>query len=134
MTYGEVKIKFDLWLEAWNRHDLQGVMEWMDDLVVFEHWTGSLVSGKNLLKKAWTPWFSNHEGFFFTTEDFFFDETEQKLTFLWQLDWLSKQKGYEGSPEKRRGVDILFFRNGKIIRKVSYSKTLVIINNKSVTG
>lgn len=134
MTYEKVKEKFIQWMELWNNHNLEGVLEWMDEQIIFEHWTGSVVSGKKLLRKAWTPWFTNHGGFSFTTEDFFFDETEQKLTFLWTLDWPSRQKGFEGLIEKRRGIDVIYFRNEKIIRKISYSKTLVTINNKPVNG
>lgn len=132
MTYEKVSEKFGRWMESWNSHNLDGVMEWMDEQVVFEHWTGSVVSGRELLRKAWTPWFSNHGGFCFTTEDFFFDETEQKLTFLWTLEWPSRQKGFEGLPEKRHGIDVMYLQDDKILRKISYSKTTVNINNKPV--
>lgn len=126
--------KFVRWIDCWNRHDLEGVLEWMDNSVVFEHWTGSVVCGKNSLRKIWVPWFFSDDNFRFITEDIYIDETQQKLTFMWELKWLSKQKGYEGQPETRRGVDLIFFSNEKIVRKISYSKTSVLINNKPITS
>lgn len=42
------------------------------------------------------------------------------------------EPGYEGIPEERRGVDILHFRNGKIIRKLTYSKTVAEIGKDRV--
>jgi len=50
----------------------------------------------------------------------------------WQLDWPSFEKGYEGRPEMRRGVHVLHFRNGKIIQKLTYSKTTVEIDRQRV--
>jgi len=120
------------WELAWNDHDLTGVMELFHEDVFFEHWHGAIVQGQEALHQAWAPWFENHGGFRFTTEDLFVDEAKQKVLYRWQLDWLSLEKGYEGRPERRRGVDVVHFRDGKIIQKLTYSKTTVEIDGAKV--
>ncbi len=120
------------WELAWNDHDLTGVMELFHEDVFFEHWHGAIVQGKEALHQAWAPWFENHGGFRFTTEDLFVDEAKQKVLYRWQLDWPSSEKGYEGRPERRRGVDVVHFRDGKIIQKLTYSKTTVEIDGARV--
>lgn len=120
------------WNHAWDKHDLNGVMELFDDEVQFENWTGGKVKGKEALRQAWAPWFENHGGFRFTEEETFIDEAEQKALFRWQLQWPSFEKGYKGRPERRRGIDVLHFRDGKIIQKLTYSKTTVEIDGKRV--
>ncbi len=118
--------------EAWDRQDLEGVLELYDDDIYFENWTRARVKAKEALRRAWTPWFSSGERFVFQREDLFIDEEEQKLTTTWELHWPSPEKGYEGREEKRRGLDIIHFRNGKIIKKLSYCKTTVEIEGKRV--
>jgi ketosteroid isomerase-like protein len=128
----EIRKAMAEWDLAWNDHDLNGVMELFHEDVIFEHWHGAIVRGKEALHQAWAPWFESHGGFRFTTEDLFFDEDEQKVLYRWQLDWPSLEKGYEGRPERRRGVDVIHFRDGKIIQKLTYSKTTVEIDGARV--
>jgi ketosteroid isomerase-like protein len=120
------------WDLAWNNHDLKGVMDLFHEDVFFEHWHGAIVRGKEALHQAWAPWFENHGGFRFTTEDLFVDEAEQKVLYRWQLDWPSLEKGYEGRAETRRGVDIIHLRDGRIIQKLTYSKTTLEIDGARV--
>jgi hypothetical protein len=98
--------------------------------VVFENWTGAKARGKEALRKAWAPWFANHGNFRFVEEETFIDEKEQKVLYRWLLEWPSLESGYEGKLEKRRGVDIIHFKDGKIINKLTYSKTTIEINGK----
>jgi len=118
------------WLAAWNEYDLDGVMELFHDEVLFENWTGARVKGRDRLYRAWSPWFKNHGGFRFLGEDSFFDEGEQKALFQWELEWPSTEGGKEGKREIRRGVDVIHFQDGKIIQKLTYSKTKVDIVQK----
>ena len=120
------------WNRAWDNHDLDGVMKLFHDDVLFDNWTGGQAKGKDNLRKAWASWFENHGGFRFTEEEIFIDEDEQKALYRWQLDWPSFEKGYEGRPERRRGVDVIHFRDGKIIQKLTYSKTTVEIDGQRV--
>ena len=120
------------WELAWNDHDLNGVMDLFHDDVFFEHWHNANVKGKKALRDAWAPWFAKHGGFRFTTEELIVDETAQKVLYRWILDWLSLEKGYEGKAEKRRGVDVLHFQGGKIIKKITYSKTTFEIDGQRI--
>ncbi len=117
---------------AWDSHDLEAVLSFMDENVIFENWTGAKVQGKEALRQAWSGWFSNHQGFLFSRGDMFVDEVQQKVLSQWELKWPSAEKGYEGKPEIRKGIDIYHFKNGKIIRKYTYSKTSVEIDGKRV--
>jgi len=120
------------WDEAWNEHDIDKVAELFHDDIIFENWTGAKIRSAKALKKAWEPWFKNHGGFRFNTEDLFVDEEAQKVLFQWSLDWPSIEERYHGKPEHRRGVDVMHFEGGKIIRKYSYSKTTIEIEGKLV--
>jgi hypothetical protein len=40
------------------------------------------------------------------------------------------EPGQEGKQEKRRGVDVIHFEDGKIINKFTYSKTTLEIDGK----
>ena len=128
----EIKNALKQWNLAWDNHDLEGVMKLFHDEVFFENWTGGKAIGKEALRKAWAPWFANHGGFRFTEEDTFIDEEEQKVLYRWQLEWPSFEKGCEGRPEKRRGVDVFHFKDGKIIKKLTYSKTTIEIEGERV--
>lgn len=120
------------WEQAWNNHDLHSVMALFHEDILFEHWHGATVKGKENLQAAWTPWFRDHGDFRFTTEDFIVDEGTQKVLYQWELAWPSLEQGFEGKPEKRRGVDVLHFKDGKIIKKLSYTKTTLDIDGGKV--
>jgi ketosteroid isomerase-like protein len=118
------------WYAAWNAHDLEGVLQLMHDEVLFENWTGLKIVGKEALRKAWTPWFANHGGFRFIEEETFIDEAEEKVLFRWLLEWPCREKAHAGKWERRRGVDVMHFKDGKITHKLTYSKTITDIDGK----
>jgi ketosteroid isomerase-like protein len=120
------------WNQAWAAYDIEGVMSLFHDDVLFSNWTGGQARGKQALHEAWAPWFENHGGFRFTEKETFIDEESQKVLFRWILDWPSNEKGYEGKPEKREGVDIIHLKDGKIIQKLTYSKTTLEIEGNRV--
>jgi ketosteroid isomerase-like protein len=126
----EIETALKQWNIAWDHHDLEGVMALFHEDVVFENWTGARVHGKEALRKAWAPWFAKHGNFRFIEEETFIDEKTQKVLYRWLLEWPSFERGNEGKPEKRRGVDVIHFKDGKIINKLTYSKTTVEINGK----
>ncbi len=128
----EIEQLLKKWNQAWDEHDLDGVMDLFHDDIVFENWTGGPARGKEALRKGWAPWFANHGGFRFTEEDTFIDEPGQKVLYRWTLDWPSTEAGYEGKHEKRRGVDVIHFRAGKIIQKLTYCKTTLDIEGRRV--
>ena len=121
------------WHEAWNAHDLDAVIELFHDEIEFENWNGQRVKGKGALRRAWAGWFEDHGDFRFTAEETFIDDSAQKALYRWQLEWPSRESKYKGQPEKRHGVDVLHFRDGKIVRKLTYSKTSLEIAGR-ITG
>jgi len=120
------------WLVAWNDHDLEGVMALLHDEIEFDHWTCGTITGKQLLRRAWGPWFLRHGNFRFTEEDSFVDEEQQKLLFRWRLEWPSPEMAHKGKAEVRRGVDVLHFLGGRIHKKFTYSKTTLEIESTPV--
>ncbi len=132
LTRDEMASAFARWGAAWNEHDLDGVMDLFHDEIYFENWNGGSVRGKESLREAWAPWFANHGDFKFTTEETFIDEVEQKMLFRWQLDSPSFEKGQGDKHEARRGLDILHFRDGKIVQKLTYSKTTLELDGERV--
>ena len=132
LSHSEIKALLIEWNRAWDRHDLDGVMRLFHDKVVFENWTGAKIRGSENLKKAWAPWFEKHGGFRFTGEDTFIDEAEQKVLYRWRLDWPCLEKEFHGGHEIRRGVDILHFKDGKIIQKLTYSKTTLEVDGQRI--
>ena len=120
------------WQEAWDRHDLDGVIELFHEDVVFKNWTGARVKGREKLRRAWTPWFEEHGEFCFTREDMFINEAQQKALTRWRLDWPFVEKGYEGKHETRLGVDVIRFEDGKINEKLTYSKTTIEIEGRRI--
>ncbi len=133
LSRDEIKKTLKQWNLAWDKHDLTGVMALFHEAVVFENWTGASVKGKEALRKAWEPWFANHGNFRFVEEDTFIDEKKQKVLYRWSLEWPSLENGNKGKPEKRRGVDVIHFKEGKIISKRTYSKTTIEIDGKRRT-
>ena len=132
LTRKEIEIFWNKWNAAWDNRDLDSVMEFFHDDIYFNNWTGGYVKGKENLRHAWYDWLLNHGNFKFFQEELFIDEQKQKLLYRWKLEWPSIEKGYEGKPEKRRGVDIVHFKDGKIIKKFTYSKTTIEINDERV--
>ena len=130
LTKQQIKETLSRWNVAWDAHDLDSVMALFHKDVLFENWTGGKVEGKASLRKVWEPWFEKHGGFRFNPEDTFIDEAEQKVLYRWELQWPSFEEGYEGRPETRRGVDVIHFQDGKIIKKLTYSKTTIEIDGK----
>lgn len=107
-------------------------MALFDDDVLFDNWTGQRVRGKALLHRIWAQWFACHGDFRFIEEQTMIDEARQTAVYCWRLEWPSQEAGYEGAHESRSGVDVLHFRNGRITRKLSYSKTTLHIDGKRV--
>ncbi len=120
------------WYKAWNGHDLDNVIELFHDHVLFQNWTGTDINGKKSLRRAWSKWFLNHGEFHFTEKETFIDEEAQKALFSWRLEWPSAEIHHEGQREIREGVDVLHFKNDKIIRKQTFSKTQIEIGGKRI--
>lgn len=126
----ELKTILKDWYLSWAKHDLDSIMTFFHEDIFFESWTGAYVKGINSLRRAWEPWFNNHGDFRFLEEETFIDEQMQKVLYRWVLEWPSMESGHEGRPEIRKGVDVIHFKDGKIINKLTYIKTSVEIDNE----
>jgi len=69
LSRSEIEKLLQDWNQAWDRHDIDGVMQLFHEDVIFENWTGAKTKGKTRLLAAWAPWFKNHGGFRFTGEE-----------------------------------------------------------------
>ena len=120
------------WNRAWDRHDLDRVMDLFHEEIHFENWTGGKAQGKEALRKAWSPWFADHGHFRFKKEDLFADEQEQWFLHAWKMTRPFREKGFEGKPEKRRCVDGIYFKDGKIIIKLIFSQARIKISGETI--
>jgi ketosteroid isomerase-like protein len=132
LTRKEIENLWDDWNAAWDDHDLEKVMTFFHDDIYFDNWTCGNTKRKEQLQHAWEDWFLNHGNFKFIQDEIFIDEQEQKLLYRWTLEWPSLEKKYQGKPERRKGVDVVHFKNGKIIKKLTYSKTTLEIDGERV--
>lgn len=126
----EIKTMMEDWNQAWEKHDLDKVMSFFHEDAFFENWTGAYVKGAKAIRKAWRNWFDNHGNFRFLEEETFIDESLQKVTYRWVLEWPSTEPGHENKTEIRKGLDVLHLKNGKILNKLTYTKTSVEIGNQ----
>ena len=126
----EIKTLLKAWNLAWAKYDLDKVLALFHNDIFFENWAGAYVKGIKALRKAWEPWFDNHGNFRFLEEETFIDEQHQKVLYRWILEWPSTEPGFEDKPEIRKGVDVIHFKDGKIINKLTYTKTTIEIDNK----
>jgi hypothetical protein len=120
------------WMQAWNSHDLEGVMSLFHDEVIFENWSGGRVEGKQNLRRAWRPWFEDNGGFRFETIGKILDPETQQAMLRWYLYWPSRLEGYQGKMEKREGLDLLHFRDRLIDLKITYTRTEVEIEGNKI--
>ncbi|MCA9976826.1 MAG: nuclear transport factor 2 family protein [Anaerolineales bacterium] len=130
MTRQQLIETLQIWMNAWNEHDLDEVMMLFHDEAIFENWDGKITRGKANIRRLWTPWFANHGDFHFALEDIVVDETAQKALLRWRCTWPSPEKTTRGEPEVRQGLDVLHFAEGLITHKLTYSKTVVLVNGR----
>jgi SnoaL-like domain len=130
LSRNEMQALLKDWYQAWEKHDLDKVMSLFHEDIFFENWTGAYVKGREALRNAWAPWFNNHGNFRFLESETFIDEKLQKALYRWILEWPSNEPGFEEKQEIRKGVDVIHFKDGKIITKLTYTKTTVEIDSK----
>lgn len=106
--------------EAFNRHDVAGMMALMSDDCVFENTApapdGTRYSGKETIAQFWQDFFRESLQAHIEIEDIF--GLGNRCVMRWRYDWVDAagKKGYV------RGVDIFQVKNGSICEKLSYVK------------
>lgn len=106
--------------EAFDRHDVDGVMAAMTEDCVFENTCpppdGERHMGQGSVRTFWERFFSSSPDARFTTEDIF--AAKDRCVVRWRYEWTSK----DGTPGHIRGVDIFRVRDAKVAEKFSYVK------------
>ena len=106
--------------EAFNRHDVAGMMQLMSDDCVFENTDpapdGALYSGKEVVTQFWQDFFRESPHAHIEIEEIF--GFGNRCIMRRRYDWVDAagKKGYV------RGVDIFKLKDGSICEKFSYVK------------
>ena len=106
--------------EAFNRHDVAGMMQRMSDDCIFENTDpapdGTAYSGKTVVTDFWQDFFRASPQAHIEIEEIFgFGE---RCIMRWRYSWVDSA----GKRGHVRGVDVFRVRNGSIQEKLSYVK------------
>lgn len=104
--------------EAFNRHDVPGMMRLMSEDCVFENTSpapdGTVYSGKPAVTQFWQDFFQQSPQAHIAIEDIF--QMGDRCIMRWKYTWGAGGAGHV------RGVDIFRLRDGLIREKLSYVK------------
>lgn len=112
MERAEASVRIALKLsEAFNRHDVAGMMELLGEDCRYEAWfpapAGELYAGKGEIARFWEDFFSSSPDARLDVEDLF--GVGERSVMRWKCRGL-------------RGVDIFRVRGGQIVEQISYAK------------
>ena len=106
--------------EAFNRHDVTGMMKLMSYDCVFENTepapNGAVYAGKESVTRFWQDFFRQSPQAHIQIEEIF--GLGIRCIMRWIYDWVDA----EGKKGYIRGVDIFQVKNGSISEKLSYVK------------
>jgi uncharacterized protein (TIGR02246 family) len=106
-------------VDAFNRNDLDAVMDFFSDDAVYDEFNGRRNVGKASIRAAFTPQFTGAFGAMqFLDDDVFVDEDASKVMASWRCTLTIKSQ-----PTSWRGLDLIHFAAGKIVQKLTYAKT-----------
>ena len=105
--------------EAFNRHDVEGVMRMMTDDCIFENTNptpdGARLEGAVAVRAYWLKFFGSNPDARFEAEETIVSGDRCVVTWIYR-------KTKEGKPWHLRGVDVFRVRDGKVSEKFSYVK------------
>jgi len=106
--------------EAFNHHDVAGMMQLMSDDCVFENTDpapdGAVYSGKEVVSQFWQEFFRESPHAHIEIEEIF--GLGIRCVMRWKYDWVDGT----GTRGHVRGVDIFKLKDGLICEKFSYVK------------
>jgi predicted SnoaL-like aldol condensation-catalyzing enzyme len=106
--------------EAFNRHDVVGMMKLMSEDCVFENTDpapdGTRYVGKEAVTQFWQDFFRESPHAHIDIEEIF--GLGRRCIMRWKYTWVDKA----GQPGHVRGVDIFNERDGLLSEKLSYVK------------
>jgi cation diffusion facilitator family transporter len=109
----------DRFNEAFNRHDVDAVMNAMTDDCVFENTSppnGERFEGQDQVRAAWKAFFAASPTAHFEAEDVI--TTGDRCVVQWQYTWTND----DGTTGAIRGVDVIRVRDGQVAEKFAYVK------------
>ena len=118
MTHAELSDLVVRFTDAFNRDDLDGVMGFFADGIVYDEFNGKRSQGKEAVRAAFAPQFAGAFGKIrFASEDLFVDPVSGKALIRWlcTIERDGRKRGW-------RGLDILHVVDGKITEKLTYAK------------
>lgn len=106
--------------EAFNRHDVEGLMRLMGDDCVFENTSpapdGTVYSGREAVTQFWQDFFRESPQAHIEIEEIF--GYGIRCVMRWKYSWVD----VTGNKGHVRGVDIFQLKDGLISQKLSYVK------------
>ena len=106
--------------DAFNRHDVSGMMQLMSDDCVFENTApapdGRRFQGKEAVTQFWQSFFAQSTQAHIKIEEAF--GFGNRVVMRWRYDW----EDGEGKPGHVRGVDLFRIQSRLICEKLSYVK------------
>ncbi len=106
--------------EAFNRHDVEGMMALMSADCIFENTQpppdGEVIQGKEAVTQFWRDFFQASPQARIHIEELF--GMGMRCVMRWRYEWLDA----DGNPGHVRGVDIYELKEGLISKKLSYVK------------
>jgi uncharacterized protein (TIGR02246 family) len=106
--------------DAFNRHDVDGMMALMTDDCVFENTApapdGTRYEGREAVAAFWREFFEQSPQAHIDVEDIV--GAGERCVMLWRYEWWDAA----GHPGHVRGVDVYRVRDGVIAEKLSYVK------------
>lgn len=104
---------------AFNRHDVDAVMNAMTEDCIFENTNpapdGARLVGAEAVRAYWTKFFTNNPDAIFEAEDVFAAGDRCVVRWIYR-------KTKDGKPWHLRGVDVFKVRDGKVAEKLAYVK------------
>jgi ketosteroid isomerase-like protein len=117
VSTAEVIEKFN---DAFNRHDVQGIMALMTGDCIFENTypppDGERFEGQEAVRRFWEEFFRSSSRAVFQWEDRI--THGDRCVVRWRYEWTNT----DGENGHIRGVDVLRVRDGKVAEKFSYVK------------
>ena len=108
-------------MDAFNTHDLDGVMTFFAEDAIYDEFNGRRNEGKAAIRQAFEPQFAGAFGNIqFLDDDLFVDAETGKIMVSWRCTLEVK-----GQPTSWRGLDLLHFEGDKLVQKLTYAKTKV---------
>lgn len=105
--------------EAFNRHDVDGVMRLMTEDCIFENTApppdGARYVGQAEVRRVWENFFAAYPDALFEAEEYIVAGDRCVVRWVYH-------KTKDGKPWHLRGVDVFRVREGKVAEKLSYVK------------